>query len=206
MATSDNASLHPNLARLAAAYDRIIEQMEAGQLTAVNARARIAQLEARDDQGVRWSIDPDSGQFVRKTAFGEVEFDSPPRFGVMTADAYDYTGVSGDDDPNTRIELYAAPTVGAPSDLAGATQRPSTFSEPWWKRAWRTLVELPERTRRMLVIALVAVLALSGAGLLLASSSSESGPAPAPTAKRSPAAKKVPTPVAKAPARHPASR
>ena len=78
MTTPAPNGLHPNLARIAAAYDSILEQMERQQITVPGARAKIAQLEARDDQGVIWSIDPDSGAFVRKTAFGDMEFDTPP--------------------------------------------------------------------------------------------------------------------------------
>ena len=65
-------TLHPNLAKLAAAYDEILDRIARGQVTSVAARAEIAQLEARDDQGVRWNIDPDTGEWVRKTALGEV--------------------------------------------------------------------------------------------------------------------------------------
>ena len=58
-------TLHPNLAKLAAAYDEILDRIARGQVTSVAARAEIAQLEARDDQGVRWNIDPDTGEWVR---------------------------------------------------------------------------------------------------------------------------------------------
>jgi len=95
--------LHPNLARIAAAYDRIIDQMEAHQLSVPAAREQIRELEARDDAGVRWSIDPDTGQFMRKTVFGGLEFDTPPTSGVMTFDAFSFSPQSRDDDPSLRV-------------------------------------------------------------------------------------------------------
>lgn len=104
--------LHPNLAAMAASYDLVIAEMEARRLTPAAARARIGALEARDDQGVRWSIDPDTGQFLRKTAFGDVEFDTPPSSGVMTATGFTYSSTSRDDDPRLRMNVFAA---GAPS-------------------------------------------------------------------------------------------
>lgn len=101
-------SLHPNLARIAAAYDHIIEQMANRLLTPVQARAQIEQLEARDDQGIRWSIDADSGRFVRKTLMGDTHFDTPPTSGYQTDDAYSYSATrGGESDPNMRMEMYA---------------------------------------------------------------------------------------------------
>ena len=71
-------NLHPNLARIAVRYDQIVLEMQAGAVNAEKARQLIYQLEARDDHGVRWSIDPASGQFLRRTAFGELVPDTPP--------------------------------------------------------------------------------------------------------------------------------
>lgn len=119
-------SLHPNIARIAASYDMIIEQMTQGRLTPAQARAQIEQLEARDDQGVRWSIDPDTGEWIRKTLMGDTQFDTPPAYGYATDDAYSYSSTRGSEfDPNMRVEMFNAPNENltrAPRDLAGATR------------------------------------------------------------------------------------
>ena len=117
-----NESLHPNIARMAAAYDQVIAQMSRGQLTGAQARAKIDQLEARDDQGVRWSVDPDTGQYVRKTLMGDTQYDTPPVVGYQTPDAFSYSATSGTAiDPNLNLELYAA-APEPPANLAGATR------------------------------------------------------------------------------------
>jgi hypothetical protein len=126
-------TLHPNLAKLAAAYDMILERLDRQQVTPIAARAEIAQLEARDDAGVRWSIDPDSGEWIRKTAFGDVEFDPrPPVSGYMTPDAFDYTQTPEVFDPTSRLSM--APVNDSlnagPSGLSGATRRGSSRKRP----------------------------------------------------------------------------
>lgn len=127
-------ALHPNIARIAAAYDMIIDRMSSGQLTPTQARAQVEQLEARDDQGVRWSIDPDSGLFIRKTLMGDTQFDTPPVYGVQTDDAYSYSQTRGSaQDPNTRVEMFNAPDprlTAAPVDLAGATRNGPAGPQP----------------------------------------------------------------------------
>ena len=85
--------LHPNLARLAVAYDDIVLRHSRGQLSAADARTEIAQLEARDDAGIRWSLDPETGQWLRRTASGDLVFDpNPPTYGYRTADAFSWQG------------------------------------------------------------------------------------------------------------------
>lgn len=118
-------SLHPNLARLAAAYDQVLEQLNAGLITSSQARAKIEALEARDDQGVRWSIDPNTGDFVRRTAFGELEFGTPPGFGVSTPDAFSVSDPDRDDNPNLRLSVSQVGTFDAPAGMAGATRSAS---------------------------------------------------------------------------------
>lgn len=188
--------LHPNLARLAAAYDAIIGQMDCNQLTAVQARARISQLEARDDQGVRWSIDPDTGQFIRKTAFGDSEYDTPPKWGVQTDDAFSYTSDPLVENPNLRLQhTNVTGLTHPPTDLAGATQRPNpqrpsmkagTFAE--------VLADLPQKVKVGVVVGIAAVLTvlftvLGGHG------GDPATPAPAP------ASTTIKAPVKKAPAK-----
>lgn len=118
-------TLHPNLAKIAAAYDEIVERANRNALTAPAARDLIAQLEARDDEGVRWSIDASTGAWIRKTAFGDLEFDSaPPTSGYATPDAFDLTPNATAFNPGERLTFQqvsnAAPYPGA---LLGATRR-----------------------------------------------------------------------------------
>lgn len=115
-------NLHPNLARMAAAYDQIIEQLDAGMITATQARSRIDQLEAKDDQGTRWSIDPESGDFVRRTAFGELEFGTPPAFGVASLDAFTISDPDRDDNPALRLDTQQVSTFTSPAGMMGATR------------------------------------------------------------------------------------
>lgn len=109
--------LHPNLARIAAAYDIVLEEMGQRRLTPQQARDKIAALEARDDNGTRWCIDADTGRWVRYAADGTHVFDTPPSFGYATHDAFAYTHPDpfsityGDgpraEDPNARLELFS---------------------------------------------------------------------------------------------------
>jgi hypothetical protein len=119
------SSLHPNLARIAAAYDEICERVARRQITPEEARAEIAQLEARDDEGVRWSLHPDTGTWVRRTAFGDLEFDAaPPAAGYPTMDAFSFTGDVNPAafDPTTRVTKYAVEDTPVPGGLRGATR------------------------------------------------------------------------------------
>lgn len=104
---ADPGLLHPNLAVLAADYDNIIESLRTHRMSASDARAAVTALEARDDFGIRWSIDPDSGRFVRKTAFGDLEFDTPPSHGVATPTGFTYSPTVSDDDPRLRMSVFA---------------------------------------------------------------------------------------------------
>lgn len=120
---SEPEYIHPNLARLGSVYDSILEAMNSGQITVAEARSRINQLEERDDQGIRWGIDPDTGSYIRKTTFGDIEYDDPPRFGVLTPDASAYSSNLEVENPYSRISMFNVDDITAPTDLAGATQK-----------------------------------------------------------------------------------
>lgn len=173
------AGLHPNIARIAAAYDVILEQLGNRQLSVTEARAKVAQLEARDDQGTRWSIDPDTGQFVRKTAMGAEEYDTPPRVGYQTDDAFSYTRPQGTnpfahagqvEDPNQRVEMFTAPgdrLTMPPTQLAGATRHGPTSqsSNHAGGSPLAALKRLPVAARAGLAATVVIILLLLVAGL-----------------------------------------
>jgi hypothetical protein len=119
--------LHPNIARMAASYDRLLSLMSSGQLTSEQARVRISQLEARDDHGIRWTVDPSSGRFLRRTAFGTLVPDTPPAVGIDTKDAFYYSDYSRDDNPEHKITTTSVSgPERVPTTLAGATR----FSQP----------------------------------------------------------------------------
>lgn len=135
-------SLHPNLAQVAIEYDAIITRFNSGHLTARAAYDAISRLEARDDEGVRWSLDPHSGAWVRKNAFGDLTFDStPPASGYQTLDAHTATGPRDDGtfNPHDHMRLTPVLEVPDPTSLRGATRllpnaQPASAEVPWWSR------------------------------------------------------------------------
>lgn len=202
MTQTPNDAVHPNVARLAAAYDSILDQLDRGQLTSVQARAKISQLEARDDQGVRWSIDPDTGGYVRKTAFGEMEYDAPPMWGVRTNDAFDYTANPLVENPNSRlVHVQMEQMMKPPTGLAGATQaqgaqRPSMKATGVLDR----VAELPGKAKVALVAAVLV--ALTGVFVSVGGDDApKAPPSPATTAPAKAPAKKAPA--KKVPAKKP---
>lgn len=114
--------MHPNLARMAATYDQIVEDVTSGRISSATARSKIEQLEARDDEGVRWSIDPDTGNFVRRTAFGDMEYDTPPVSGVASLDPYAVSSPGRDDNPAYKVSSVPADVFAQPYGMAGATR------------------------------------------------------------------------------------
>jgi hypothetical protein len=120
--------LHPNLARIGAAYDQVQARASRGEISATQARAEIMHLVARDDEGVLWSIDPSSGNWMRRTITGELVFDTPPTYGVATPTAHDLsrspTGVFNPDSNLIFHEVDEVALLGERS-LRGATRRPA---------------------------------------------------------------------------------
>jgi hypothetical protein len=114
------SALHPNLARIAAAYDEIVLTFGSGLLSAPQARARIDALTARDDNGVEWSIDPDTGEWRYTTRDGEYVYGEPPSWGLATLTPHDLG--AGAKDPDDRITFYEVDQA-LQTGLAGATRR-----------------------------------------------------------------------------------
>lgn len=81
--------LHPNLARIAAAYDDIHRRYGLRQLSADDAKAEILALQARDDDGVIWRISPNDGSWLRRTRDGQWVRGTPPPAGLATPTAHD---------------------------------------------------------------------------------------------------------------------
>lgn len=78
-----STQLHPDLARIAAMYDDIVDRFGRHLITPEQARAAILELIARDDQGVRWRLNPQDGSWYRETQAGWVPA-VPPTSGVRT--------------------------------------------------------------------------------------------------------------------------
>ena len=115
-------NLHPNIARIAARYDQILVELNQGLVTPEVARDLIYQLEARDDHGVRWTIDPATGNFLRRTAFGELIPDTPPSYGVDTKDGFHYSSSGASKDPAWHITNQVVPEPdGSSFTLDGST-------------------------------------------------------------------------------------
>jgi hypothetical protein len=112
--------LHPNLARIAAAYDEVMQSHRSGLLPANEARRRVLTLIARDDSGLEWSINPDTGQWQYRTQFGAQVEANPPAYGVASFSPADLGSGSVNDD---RVKLYEIDqrALFAPGQLRGST-------------------------------------------------------------------------------------
>lgn len=169
--------LHPNLARLAASYDEIFERWTQGRMDAAQARNEISSLVARDDEGVLWSIDPDSGSWLRRTRTGELIPDTPPTYGYATPTAHDLSPAGGFN-PDSRISFHKVDDglLHAPSSLAGSTRRQGRIT---------VKEHNPEHTRWVRIgVGIAALLALLLAVLVFRSNTEDqiAPEAPAPTA------------------------
>lgn len=173
MPLDDTQSLHPTLARLAADYDRIVERWARQEITSREARASITSLVGRDDEGVLWSIDPDTAEWRYRDISGAWRPGSPPAYGYPSPNPHTISHPSGmptPDNPDNRLLFRPVDEdlLHAPTSLIGSTRRhtfrpDSTSMAGWWRRAFAILV---------VVICLVAI----GVAAYLVSNSSNSGP------------------------------
>lgn len=141
METSSAEPLHPNLARLAAAYDALVGQYAQGELTADEVNGRIAALVARDDAGLLWSIDPVTAAWRYRTRSGEYRQAQPPTSGVATPTAFDFSqgGAPSASNPDDRVDFYTVDQslLQGPGSLLGATYTTPPPRRRTWSR--RTL-------------------------------------------------------------------
>ena len=130
--------LHPNLARIAAAYQDLTNAYAAGRVTSQQAALFARELVARDDEGTQWTINSRDGGWLRFTRSGEWVSDTPPSQGVATLSAWDVSDASG---PETAISYQTVghPAAGAATGLRNATHRYarrqrdlSSMSRPRW--------------------------------------------------------------------------
>lgn len=168
--------LHPNLARLAAAYDDIFVRWSRGTIDAAQARVEIGALVARDDDGILWSIDPDSGQWLRRTVSGSLIPSEPPTYGLATPTPHDLSNGAGSFNPDAFVHMQPIDDelLHAPSTLVGSTRR-TLIADTGRGQRWSG--------KKILALALVGVVALVAAALVRNGDSD----LPAPTAPEVPA-------------------
>ena len=142
----DASTLHPNLAVLAARYDDVADQARRGLLDPAEAHRRIAVLEARDDAGTRWRIDPASGAWERLSVARGWELATPPTFGLATPTPLDVSPPGGvAPAPDVAVRPVDEAGLYAGRALAGSTRGPRRTPEPE-RPAW-----VPRREGRVLL-------------------------------------------------------
>lgn len=120
--------LHPNLARIAAEYDEVVLEARLGRITPAQANSKIAKLVAKDDQGLEWVIEPDSGKWMYKSLSGEYVFAEPPEYGFTSPTPKDI-GSTNKKDFDARLKFYEVNEENLKGNgLVGATRR--DLSEP----------------------------------------------------------------------------
>jgi hypothetical protein len=112
--------LHPNLARIAAAYDDVMSEFRAGRILPAEARRRVLTLIARDDNGLEWSLNPDTGGWQYRNQFGEMTSANPPAYGVAGFTPTDLGGGRGDD-PRVRLYEIDQDALHSEGQLRGST-------------------------------------------------------------------------------------
>lgn len=141
---------HPALARMAAQHDEIMLEFRAGMLSDSAARRRVVMLAARDDSGVEWSIDPDTGAWRFRNPSGGFSYASPPALGALPSLPSD-VGSQGFRPGSDRVTMHEVPEHLSPRHFA-------RDPEALGGTSWLTLV---------LVGALAIVLLALAAALIL---------------------------------------
>lgn len=152
--------LHPNLARIAAAYDQICAQYANGQLDAEEANRRITALAARDDNGVIWTIDPASGAWVYRTIDGQLVAGTPPMSGFATPSPFDVTRNPQGPNPNDRLATFEVDDPITPPGALAGTTRPEIAHLPG-ERRFNLVVNGKLLAGIGLIAALIAVFVLN---------------------------------------------
>lgn len=120
---------HPALARMAAQYDEVMMELRSGLLSDAEARRKVVMLVARDDVGVEWSIDPDTGSWRFRNQSGGFSYASPPALGSMPKLPSD-VGSSGFRAGSDRVSMFEVPDELAPRALPGKAESQPRQGEP----------------------------------------------------------------------------
>jgi hypothetical protein len=160
----EDQQLHPNLARLAAAYDNIVERYARAEIDPRQARAEIAGLVARDDEGVLWSIDPDTAKWKYRDRSGDVHVGQPPAYGYPSPSPFQISqpAKSRGHDPDHRVSMQPVDEqlIYPPQALIGSTRRFGP-GETAPKTSWASLTWL-KIAIPVLAILLVLVIVFDG--------------------------------------------
>jgi hypothetical protein len=153
--------LHPNLAKIAASYDDIIYRFGQGRVSAAAARNEVMTLVARDDEGVQWSINPDTGGWQRRTLSGTLVAGEPPAYGLATATPHDLSDPRAGFRPDSFVELHPVDNelLYSPSQFAGSTRSPDAHnaqSSGWWEDLNDRIS--PAMVRSVVVLVLVVLI------------------------------------------------
>jgi hypothetical protein len=116
-------TLHPNLARIAVAYQDLVQAYASGLVDANRASVMMRELVARDDEGTQWTINPRDGGWLRCTVWGEWVSANPPQNGFATLSAWELSGTKGADQALMYASVDAAPVVGYKGLTAEKAQR-----------------------------------------------------------------------------------
>lgn len=135
-AASRSIQLHPELARVAVLYQSLIQDHLSGRIDSNTATVRARELVARDDNGVRWTINPRDGGWLREDRNGTWVPAEPPTSGIAQLSPWELSQTRNPDDS---ISYQAVDHPGTGSSLAGSTyrrdrRRPTrrTFERPRW--------------------------------------------------------------------------
>lgn len=141
--------LHPNLARVAASYDEVMLAHAEHRIDDRTALERALALVARDDNGVRWRLNPATGSWERQARSGEWVAAAPPVYGLATPTPHDFSPSAALHPARARVELNAVDEGVLYSDfsLAGSTRLDAEEESP----------RPPAPRRGLLIVALVLV-------------------------------------------------
>jgi hypothetical protein len=117
-AVSAALGLHPELARVAVAYQDLVQRFALGRIDSTQASVQARELVARDDDGTMWTINPRDGGWLRCSVFGEWAPGEPPCSGFTTLSAWGLSGRAGVD---AALEFKVV-ADSAPTGLSGATR------------------------------------------------------------------------------------
>lgn len=175
----ENQPLHPDLARLDAAYDDITARFARGEIDASGANTAIAALVGRDDEGTMWHKDPRNGGWLRRTHSGDLVIGTPPAYGVATPTPYDLSPRAGSPNPDQRIAFHPVDETEmyGENSLRGATRRPvgADTTTSWNERLAALFPTMKHKIIAAAVLVVVLILLIT-----VVTSVGSSGPSPAP--------------------------
>lgn len=148
--------LHPNLARIAAAYQELTQAYADGRIDAHQATMFVRELVARDDEGTQWTINPRDGGWLRFTRNGELVPAAPPQLGVATLASWELSGAKSQDGAITYTP------AAHPADVVAGSMRNGTHRAARKRRR----VESISRPRWVYPAMVVGALLVSGFALL----------------------------------------